>query len=237
MRNVDWPLERQRDLPEHRPQEPASTVVSPVVRRGTAVFHVLEELPVRDLVFRDRESGHVHPGFAEFVVPTESGLPPSAELRISRRDVDPLPGTPDGRSVYGLRLRLWRNSHAYGIEVVQQAAESLCVHQPMLEADLGDIPRHVVEDLIDGFLNPTAILLRLSQTRPVGGLVRWQVGRVRVDTESEQFIEFGIEWIQSETVAADHVPIEGLKVANIEIEAVTLRNGPFEQRVGLNEIE
>jgi hypothetical protein len=82
-----------------------------------------------------------------------------------------------------------------------------------------------------------AVALDLFEFRPVGGLVRRQLPRRRIDAEREQLVEFAVEGRTVQGITRDQVPVEGLEVSEVEDDTMALRDGPFVDRIGPHQPE
>src|ERR1019366_9446492 len=71
---------------------------------------------------------------------------------------------------------------------------------------------------------------------PVRGPIRWQIARLGIYAEREQLVEAGMKRGHIES-AAEQVPIERLQMAEIEDEAMPLRDGTLVQRGRIDQIE
>src|SRR5215831_13008145 len=105
------------------------------------------------------------------------------------------------------------------------------MHQSMLDGYMNQLLRCARRDLIDFIPHPLDVSLHFRNRRPVRWLILWEPSRRRVDAESEQAIKFRLERTRVECVPAEQVPVEGLHVAHIENNAMTLGDRTLVQRI------
>src|SRR3954468_17385292 len=101
---------------------------------------------------------------------------------------------------------------------MQHVGQRLGMHQAMLDSYMPDLLRSLIplQCLVHGSTNTAVIALDLSNARPVGGLIFGGTAYRRVDAELEQLVEFRMEGWHPQCTAADLIPVEGLKMAQIK---------------------
>src|SRR5688572_8900182 len=90
MRDINRPIERQRDLGEHGAQFPFGAVPPPECRRISPGTNELEIIAVGHFVFRYGESRDMSLVLLEFVIPPKAGISPLAERSVAGRYLNPL---------------------------------------------------------------------------------------------------------------------------------------------------
>ena len=93
----------------------------------------------------------------------------------------------------------------------------------------GERPEQILIQLPAGLRD---VLAHGLLARPVFGHVRRQIATNRIDSESEQLIERRPLGRQMESSTAQQIPVEGLEMAQIEDQPMTLGNRPVVERVG-----
>ena len=199
------------------------------MRLRTTHIDEFQILGVRDLVPSDRKSGDSLRDWAEFVVPTEPGIQRTPKLGVSVRNLDPF-WTRRGvcRRLRSIRS-VFRRQQVLWVQVVQQIAQSLRMHQPVFDAEIRDVLGHQIEDSVHCVAHAATIGARFVEAGPITAGVRREVRLSRVDAKREELVELWLKGVESKTVLTDHVPVERLHVSHVEVEAVAFGNRPLEQ--------
>ena len=81
------------------------------------------------------------------------------------------------------------------------------------------------------------VVTHFVDVRPVGRAVLGGLARGRIDPRFEQAIEVGLERRGVEGPACNLVPVEGIQVAEVEDQAMPIRDRPLVERVFRDEFE
>src|SRR5262249_48962362 len=121
--------------------------------------------------------------------------------------------------------------------------QRLRVHQPMLNRHLQQLrrwkltaaTRPVTQASFDSPIDRSSrmryIVPHLRKTRPVLRLIARKTSIHRINPECKQPIEFGFLYWRRKKPLAQKVPVERLEMADIEDDAVPLRNRPLIQKL------
>ena len=123
---------------------------------------------------------------------------------------------------------------------MQDVGEGLGVHQAMLDGHVHQFLWHMIGRLRQAGIQHAAhtriVIAYFLGGGPVRGPVRWQIAGVGVYAEREYSVEAGMKrgHIQSR---AEQVPIECLQMAEVENNAMPLRDGALVKRGRIDQIE
>src|ERR1022692_1002191 len=125
-------------------------------------------------------------------------------------------------------------------QMMQDVGEGFAVHQAMLDGHvhqfLGGVPGSKREGGIQRAAHTRFVIAHFIGGGPVRGPIRWQIAGAGIYAEREQLVEAGMKCGHIES-AAEQVPIERLQMAEIEDEAMPLRDGTLVQRGRIDQIE
>jgi hypothetical protein len=125
-------------------------------------------------------------------------------------------------------------------QMVQHVGEGFGVHQAMFDGHvqqfLRDIAGSPSQARIQIAAHTRIVTPHLFGGRPIRGLVRGQIGRIRIDAKRKQPVEPGMKCRHIQR-AAQQVPIERLQMAEVEYDAMPFRNGALVQRRRIDQIE
>src|ERR1039457_3614104 len=124
--------------------------------------------------------------------------------------------------------------------MMQYVGEGFGVHQAMLDGHvhqfLGGVPGSKREGGIQRAAHARIVIAHFTFGGPVRGPIRWQIAGAGIYAEREQLVEAGMKCGHIES-GAEQVPIERLQMAEIEDEAMPLRDGTLVQRGRIDQIE
>ena len=170
---------------------------------------------------------------AEFVVPPEARTWRSPEHRVACRDLNP-PLLGRRRFLVG---RNGNRDAPLAREVVQDVAEGLRVHEPVLDRHLQGVEWRARQQFVHLLAHLVDVSPRLLEARPVFGAIGRELARRRVDAEREQVVERGVNGAEAQRPAPNQVPVERLDVPEVEEDAMTLGDRAVEVGFRSNLIE
>src|ERR1700688_3033292 len=131
---------------------------------------------------------------------------------------------------------------------MQHVGESFSVHQAMLDRHIEQgaeweslwprwnrIGKCLFQFFIQDIANFTDVRPHFGNGRPGRRLIDGKAASNGINTESKQAVKFRMETLQAQNSFVEKIPVEGLQMSDIKNDAVTLSNGPFVERIRLDD--
>src|SRR5215470_15521125 len=108
----------------------------------------------------------------------------------------------------------------------------------MLDRDPEELAvRSTVQASIHGVSNIAVVLTDFFLVRPVTGLVVWKISRCGINAEGKEVVERFLLGLHSKGIRAYQIPIKRIQVAEVEGDAMALRDRSIVESVGLNQLK
>src|SRR5881227_149161 len=143
LRDIDRPIQRQRDFGQHSPKKKFAIAFDPEMGFGRTLFYELQVIAVRHAVALNPEGTDVSNGFLIFVIPAEGAVMFFAEQGVSCGYAYEVVLASRGRTVD--RQASPRNPFQIVWEIMKHVGQRFQMHETMLERHMDQFVRGTLE--------------------------------------------------------------------------------------------